>query len=69
VVEEANAIETVDQRAQMLPDPFRTRILGLLREYVDARIELRANGMSRECRHPPHAPNSCRARCGRKTLR
>jgi hypothetical protein len=39
VVEEANAIETVDQRAQMLLDPFRTRILGLLREYVDARIE------------------------------
>lgn len=39
VVDEANAIATVDQRAQMLPEPFRDKILQSLREYVDARIE------------------------------
>ena len=39
VIEEANAIGTVEQRAQMVPEPFRGKILGLLREYVDARIE------------------------------
>jgi hypothetical protein len=39
VIEEANAIGTVDQRAQMLPQPFGGRIRELLREYVDARIE------------------------------
>jgi hypothetical protein len=39
VIDEANAIATVDQRAQMLPEPFRGKILELLRQYVDARIE------------------------------
>jgi len=39
VIDEANAITTVEQRAQMLPDPFRDKILQLLREYVDARVE------------------------------
>jgi hypothetical protein len=34
-----NAIATVDQRAQPLPGPFRSKILQLVREYVDARIE------------------------------
>jgi hypothetical protein len=38
VIEEANAIGTVDQRAQMLPQPFQGRIRDLLRQYVDARI-------------------------------
>jgi hypothetical protein len=39
VIDEANAIATVDQRAQMLPEPFRGKILQSLRAYVDARIE------------------------------
>jgi hypothetical protein len=39
VVDEANAIATVHQRAQMLPEPFRERILKSLREYVDTRID------------------------------
>ena len=39
MIGEANAIATVDQRAQILPEPFRGKILQLLREYVDARIE------------------------------
>ena len=39
VVDEANAISTVHQRAQMLPEPFRDRILGFLCAYVDARID------------------------------
>jgi hypothetical protein len=39
VTDEANAIETVAQRAQMLPEPYRARILRPLGEYVDARLE------------------------------
>jgi hypothetical protein len=39
VADEANAIETVAQRAQMLPEPYRARILSPLGEYVDARLE------------------------------
>jgi Protein of unknown function (DUF4239) len=39
VVDEANAIATMDQRAQTLREPFRGKILQLLRRYVDARIE------------------------------
>lgn len=39
VIEEANAISTVDQRAQLLPEPFRGKIIQLLQEYVDTRID------------------------------
>lgn len=39
VTDEANAIATVAQRAQMLPQPYRDRILQPLGEYVDARLE------------------------------
>jgi hypothetical protein len=39
VVEEANAISTVHQHTQMLPEPFRHEILESLRAYVDARID------------------------------
>jgi hypothetical protein len=39
VIEEANAISTVEQRAQMFPEPFRGRILQSLPEYTDARLE------------------------------
>lgn len=39
VIDEANAIATVNQRAQMLPEPFRDNILRLLRRYVDARLD------------------------------
>ena len=39
VTDEANAIATVAQRAQMLPEPYRDRILQPLGEYVDARLE------------------------------
>ena len=39
VVDEANVITTVHQRAQLLPEPFRGRILGSLRAYVDARVD------------------------------
>jgi heat shock protein HslJ len=44
VVDEANAIGTVEQRAQMLPEPFRGKILQSLREYVDVRIEFVSAG-------------------------
>jgi hypothetical protein len=44
VIEEANAIGTTNLRAQMLPEPARGKILGLLREYVDARMEFSKAG-------------------------
>jgi hypothetical protein len=37
VLEEANAIGTAYLRAQLLPEPYRTEIQNLLREYVEAR--------------------------------
>jgi hypothetical protein len=39
VTDEANAIATVAQRAQMLPEPFRDKILKQLPEYVNARLD------------------------------
>jgi hypothetical protein len=39
MVDEANAVSTVEERAQLLPEPFRGKILLSLREYVDARID------------------------------
>jgi len=39
VVQESNAIGTAYLRAKMLPEPQRAQIIGLLREYVDARLE------------------------------
>ena len=39
VTDEANAIATVQQRAQMLPEPLRDRILRPLPEYINSRIE------------------------------
>jgi hypothetical protein len=39
MVDEANAIATVEERAQLLPEPFRDKILVSLREYVDARLD------------------------------
>jgi hypothetical protein len=38
IVDEANAIGTSMLRAEMLPEGARGKMLGLLREYVDARI-------------------------------
>jgi Protein of unknown function (DUF4239) len=39
IVDEANAIGTTDLRAQLLPEPARTKTLDLLRQYVDARLK------------------------------
>jgi len=39
VVEESNAIGTTYLRSQMLPEPHRTEVAKLLREYIDARLE------------------------------
>jgi len=39
VLSEANAIGTTYLRAAMLPEPMRTEVKNLLREYVDVRIE------------------------------
>jgi hypothetical protein len=38
--DEANAIGTTLLRAQLLPEPMRSRVPGLLRSYVDTRFEL-----------------------------
>lgn len=39
ITQEANAIFTVNERAQLLPDPYGQRIRELLPQYVDARLE------------------------------
>ena len=39
VTDEANAIATVEQRAEMLPEPLRDKILRPLPEYVESRLE------------------------------
>jgi len=39
IVDEANAISTAHLRAQMLPEPFRGKILGELREYLNSRTD------------------------------
>lgn len=39
IVDEANAIGTTALRARLLPAPWRTKAAGLLRKYVDGRIE------------------------------
>jgi hypothetical protein len=44
IVDEANAIGTTNLRAQMLPEPARTKSLELLRQYVDARVEFSETG-------------------------
>jgi hypothetical protein len=38
-VDEANAIKTVFRRAEMLPDPYRSQIISLVRQYVDVRVQ------------------------------
>ena len=39
VVDEAGALITVQERAQLLPEPFRGEIMSLLAKYVAARVE------------------------------
>lgn len=39
VLEEANAIGTAYLRAQILPEPYSSKIKGLLQEYVDVRLK------------------------------
>ena len=38
-VNEANALGTTFMRAQMLPKPYKTRISGMLRHYIDVRLK------------------------------
>ena len=45
VVKEANAIGTAALRAQLLPEPARSDVAALLREYVGIRIELSEAGI------------------------
>jgi hypothetical protein len=47
VVQEANAIGTAYLRAQMLDEPHRSRLSGLLVEYTDNRIELASAAVDR----------------------
>lgn len=48
LLEEVNAIGTTYLRAQLLPEPHRTEVAGLLREYVDVRLDFYAAGIDRE---------------------
>jgi hypothetical protein len=45
VLDEANAIGTTYLRAALLPEPHRTEIRKLLRDYVDLRLEAAQRGM------------------------
>jgi hypothetical protein len=44
LLEEANAIGTAYLRAGLLSDPYRSEVRGLLREYVDVRLEAVQSG-------------------------
>jgi hypothetical protein len=46
VLNEANAIGTTALRARLLPEPHRTEILKLLREYVKIRVDIVQSGHS-----------------------
>jgi len=46
VLNEANAIGTTALRARLLPDPYRSETLKLLREYVQLRIDIIQRGTS-----------------------
>ena len=46
VRQDANAIHTAWRRADFLPEPDRTETIGLLRRYVDARLEFTQRGDS-----------------------
>jgi hypothetical protein len=48
IVDEANAIGTSRLRAQMLAEPFRSKILALLQRYLDARIGFSEAGLDGE---------------------
>jgi len=48
VLEESNAIGTCYLRAQMLPEPQKTEISKLLRQYVDVRLEVVRTGNLQE---------------------
>ncbi len=50
VLEEANAIGTAYLRAQLLPEPHRARLTGLLARYTDNRLELTALEPGEEAR-------------------
>ena len=46
ILNEANAIGTSALRARLLPDPHRTTILKLLREYAQIRVDYIGRGLS-----------------------
>src|SRR3954454_15286048 len=46
IVNEANAIGTTALRARLLPQPYRTETLKLLREYVEIRLDVVQSGES-----------------------
>ena len=48
LLNEANAIRTAYLRADLLPEPQRTEVRNLLREYVDVRLEGRRSGKIEE---------------------
>jgi hypothetical protein len=48
VLDEANAIGTAHLRAALVPEPHRTEIQSLLREYIDRRIQGVQSGMLEE---------------------
>lgn len=51
VLDEANAIGTTYLRTRLLPEPHKTQIAKLLRDYVDARVEAVETGQVKEGIH------------------
>ena len=49
VVEEANDIGTTYLRSRQLPEPNKTEIANLLRQYVDARLDFFRAGVDGAC--------------------
>ena len=50
VLDEANTIGTAYLRARLLPEPQRTEVAGLFREYVDARLRFHQEGEGPDAR-------------------
>ena len=64
VIEEVNAIETTWLRAGFLPEPARTTMRGLLKQYVGVRVKV-ALGHTQSARTACIRPTNCTTACGR----
>ena len=67
VTDEADTIAMVAQRTEMLPEPFRDKILQPLRAYIDARLAFANAGFDKRTMMGASIKrNVCRMKCGSK---